>query len=1085
MKKALLLCCALFFSLHTSYAQSTNRVKIISINPSEDTGQDYSSWLTDNLDSLVESAWTNNAKWVDVRLTLEHRSTISKLSFYDYTGVFTEHPAQIYALKDTTLTFLGLFDGSTYDNFVDLNLTNPVIADAIVIRKFGNDIPQKIKIFGETTPNGSPLNRLRYFAITPNINTGQDYSPWLSDSLDVLVESSWSSSNSVWVDIKLTLEFKSVISKLSFFDYTGVFTDRPASIYALNDTTKTFLGLFDGSTYNSFVDLNLANPVVADAIIVRKYGNNVPQKVNVYGNPVNGAAKAIVTGSTTNPNTPTTTTGPTIVGTKIPIAPKRWYQLNHVGYGLDALFDGNTENEVFTGWGKILDNYDCYYPLKEGEVINIQSVKFYDGSGTLTNEPFKLYGITDQWERVLIATFTGSTYNQWVGPNPSDINNFVLANPSTANFRYLLINCYGGFPREMELYGTYTASTVAQTSPPLKNIKMKDAFGINSFEWDFLKATDASLIDENKAQTFKAFTGFRQYMDWEKIEHYENVYTYNPCFNGGWNYDAIYERCKQDGIEVLPCLQGVPYWFFNTYPDSSYHDGQIVPARYGYSYSDPNAYRDQAQVAFQYVARYGSNTNVDTALLSVFDQPRWTSDSPNVLKVGLNVIKYIECGNERDKWWKGRKGYQTAREYAANLSAFYDGHKNTMGAGIGVKNADPNIKVVMAGLASADPDYVRGMIDWCKEFRGYKPDGKVNLCWDVINYHLYSDNANSSQSGSSTRAAAPEVSSALNTAKKFVQLAHDEAYDMPVWITELGFDLNQNSPLKAIPIGNKSALITQADWGLRSALMYNRLGLERSFFYMLYDSDLSNATQFASSGLVDSLRQRRPIADYLYQTKNLIGDYVYKETISQDPLVDRYELNGKSAYALMIPDEIGRTGNYTLSLNNVNDIKIYSPKAGSEKMDSLSVTDNTHNFHIAVTETPIFVIPGQSVDNNNQNYQANSSFNTSILSAGNNYVSSSSKDYNSTILLNKVTTERNMVSIVYPNPASDILYIATSILSKVNHVKLQNMSGITVIESNAISAEGISIKDLPSGNYLLSVDLNDGKIEYHKVTIVR
>lgn len=34
-----------------------------------------------------------------------------------------------------------------------------------------------------------------------------------------------------------------------------------------------------------------------------------------------------------------------------------------------------------------------------------------------------------------------------------------------------------------------------------------------------------------------------------------------------------------------------------------------------------------------------------------------------------------------------------------------------MGTGIGVKNADPNIKVVMAGLASPNPDYVRGMID--------------------------------------------------------------------------------------------------------------------------------------------------------------------------------------------------------------------------------------------------------------------------------------------------------------------------------------------------------------------------------------
>lgn len=1070
MKKILLLCLTLICVMNSGLAQSTNRVKFISINPFENTGQDYSPWLTDNLDTLVKNAWGNNLKWVDVRLTFEHRSTISKLSFYDYTGVFTDKPAYIYALKDTTLTYLGLFDGSTYNAYVDLNLTNPIIADAIVVKKYGNNIPQKIKVFGDPTPNSSSLNRVRFFAITPSQNTGQDYTPWFSDSLNVLVGSAWG-NNHTWVDVKLTLEFKSTISKLSFFDYTGVFTDKPALIYALNDTTKTYLGLFDGSSYNSFVDLNLTSPIIADAIIIHKYGNNIPQKIKIYGNPINGAAKATVSSP---PTTPTTPTGPTIVGTKIPITPKRWYQLNHVGNGLEGLFDGNIQNEVFTGWSKMLSNYDSYYPLKEGEVINIQSVKFYDGSGTMTNTPFKLYGITDQWQRVLIATFTGESYNQWVGPNPSDVNNFVLSNPPTANFRYLLINCYDGYPREMELYGTYTASTVAQTNPPLKSIKMKDAFGINSFEWNFLKSSNASLIDENKMPAFKAFTGFRQYMDWEKVEHFENVYTYNPCYNGGWNYDVIYERCKTEGIEILPCLQGVPKWFYNTYPDSTYHDSEIIPARYGYAYSDPNAYRDQAQMAFQYVARYGSNANVDPTLLSVFNQPRWTGDRPNELKIGMNLVKYIECGNERDKWWKGRKGYQTAREYAANLSAFYDGHKNTMGAGIGAKNADPNIKVVMAGLASADPGYVQGMIDWCKEFRGYKPDGKVNLCWDVINYHLYSDNANSSQSGSSTRAAAPEVSAALNIAKEFVQLAHDQAYDMPVWITELGFDLNQGSPLKAIPIGSKSAIMTQADWGLRSALMYNRLGLERSFFYMQYDSNPYNPTQFASSGLIDSLRQRRPIADYLYQTKNLIGNYVYKETISQDPLVDRYELNGKSAYALMIPDEVGRTGNYTLTLSNINDIKIYYPKAGSDKMDSLSVTDSTNNFHLTVTETPIFVIPGQEViANNNQIHP---------LSIARNGIPFSKDDITTD---NNKTDESVSSTVVYPNPTPDILYISARNLNNISNLKLQSISGITVLETNSVSTNGINIKNLPSGSYLLSISLKDGKVETHKIALIK
>src|SRR5438045_9090349 len=107
----------------------------------------------------------------------------------------------------------------------------------------------------------------------------------------------------------------------------------------------------------------------------------------------------------------------------------------------------------------------------------------------------------------------------------------------------------------------------------------------------------------------------------------------------------------------------------------------------------------------------------------------------------MKLIKFVELENERDKFWKGRQAYQTARENAAYLSACYDGHKGTLGHGAGIKKADPNIVVVMGGTASNSTDYLRGIIDWCKEFRGYKPDGSVDLCFDVINYHSYSNTA--------------------------------------------------------------------------------------------------------------------------------------------------------------------------------------------------------------------------------------------------------------------------------------------------------------------------------------------------------
>src|SRR5690606_1634631 len=146
--------------------------------------------------------------------------------------------------------------------------------------------------------------------------------------------------------------------------------------------------------------------------------------------------------------------------------------------------------------------------------------------------------------------------------------------------------------------------------------------------------------------------------------------------------------------------------------------------------SDPASYIAMAKLGFQVAARYGRNSNVDRSLIKAVT---W-GDRPDV-RAGLGSLEYIECGNEPDKDWSGPQAQQTPEEYAAQLSAFYDGHMGTLGAGIGVKQADPSMKVVMAGIASPDPTWVSRMVDWCKKNR--VKDGNYTLCFDVINYHEY------------------------------------------------------------------------------------------------------------------------------------------------------------------------------------------------------------------------------------------------------------------------------------------------------------------------------------------------------------
>jgi hypothetical protein len=499
-------------------------------------------------------------------------------------------------------------------------------------------------------------------------------------------------------------------------------------------------------------------------------------------------------------------------------------------------------------------------------------------------------------------------------------------------------------------------SLQAQQKTPVPST-FGNMLGVNAFEWNFLTGphtpNDQMHIYEPKMQVMEAFCGFRHYLDWQKIEPKRGSYTFNPTNNGGWNLDVIYERCKQDGIEVLADIKGCPDWLQQTYPPNM-RDGENVPMPYGSDKRNPASYLYQAQAAFQFAARYGSNKHADPSLVSVDSKPRWTNDPINQVKIGMGLIKYIECDNERDKWWKGDKAHQTAEEYAANMSAFYDGDKGRLGKGVGVKAADPNIKVVMGGLAETDPKYVTDMINWCKVHRGYRPDGSVDLCFDVINYHAYSSDSQPGSNQVGTVGVAPELSSLGEVADKFVKVG--KQYHLPVWVTETGYDLNQGSPQRAIPIGSKSPLITQADWIIRTSFLYARHGVAKVFFYELYDDNSANPIQFASCGLANGDISRRPSADYIYQAKHLLGDLTYRGTINTYPLVDVYRKGSKTVYALMIPDEKGATATVKLSLGQATNAQICNFKPGSNEMTTSSVSVPNHILNVKVTETPAFVI---------------------------------------------------------------------------------------------------------------------------------
>ena len=624
---------------------------------------------------------------------------------------------------------------------------------------------------------------------------------------------------------------------------------------------------------------------------------------------------------------------------EIPLELERFYQDINFSANLKELIDGDVKTVANPGYGLLVSPSEIWYEFPDNMEARIKKLSFYDGEGIFTYAPFKIYVISPgTWERNLVAVFTGEKYNEWV--------NVVL--PASIPAKYLVIEKWHMLPNEMKLFGSFKPVT-SPVQPRRTHYQFKNLLGINGFEWNLLLNPENNSYDkiyESKMNLVRPFRGgFRHYMDWKHIEDSPGKYTFNPVRDGAWNYDLVYERLKDEGIEALVCFKTVPDFIRKTYPEKE-QGTENIPARYGADLSNPASYAEQARAAFQFVARYGYNKNIDPELIRVDTEPFWNANGPrNEKRTGLSCVRYIECENERDKWWKGRSAYQRGREYAANLSAFYDGHQGKLGKNAGVKSADPSCKVVIGGIASAQPDYIRAIIDWCKEFRN------GDLCFDVINYHN-----GSIQYGRASCGLAPELSVLGETAERFLKLSWLYGQGKEVWITESGYDISPVSPQRAPAIGNRPALLTQADWILRTALLFSRKGIARNFYFELFD-DNPGGGLFSSCGLADEKTlKRRPALDFILQAGRLLGEFRYEKSLCSNPVVDKYQYKDRSIYVLYSPTQSAKTIPFTLNFGSRNrQVRIHHLAEGKEFMRSEIVNIDKRQLRLKLTETPVFV----------------------------------------------------------------------------------------------------------------------------------
>ena len=570
----------------------------------------------------------------------------------------------------------------------------------------------------------------------------------------------------------------------------------------------------------------------------------------------------------------------------------------------------------------------------------ISGIHLYDGDGLAGNVHIN-YGIPFRWTRLLTDPMAGS--NVWQKHQTGNIRTryIQISKETDADLREVILYGYPIGPApEPEV------AAVKSAQPLLEN-----AIGINSHYFDPMdKVKVAGIVREyhNWYYNEGAFTqGYPGYPHNQiqfspgsiRANNPKNkVSIWNPNQPDGIDFDKYYREMKEASILVFTCIESTVPWL-NGEPDKR-SSGKPVPE--GADPGNPASYAAHADFLYQYAARYGSTKVADSKLKLAPNQER---------KSGLGYLEYFENWNEQDRWWSGRSDYFSPYEYAAMSSADYDGHESTMGTDKGIKNADPNAKLVMSGVALPNPDYMRAMKFW---FEHNRKDRK--FVFDVLTVHHY---CNESGGQAEMRTGiSPEQDGMRELMHEVVKFRNKHAPEKEVWMTEFGWDTNPVTP-QAAPSKEM-----QGQWLVRGFLECLAAGMDRVAMYVLQDSDPNSKVQFSSTGLIGPKGNHEPKPSwyYVYTLHNQLSGMVYhndgKASGSNVKIYKFKEPNSsRGVYVLWSPTSKGtKVNGYKLTLDGTpSTATLVTMKIGEQNGIPKKLAISGGAVQVDVSELPVFV----------------------------------------------------------------------------------------------------------------------------------
>lgn len=559
----------------------------------------------------------------------------------------------------------------------------------------------------------------------------------------------------------------------------------------------------------------------------------------------------------------------------------------------------------------------------------LEELWLYDSNGKDTITIFG--GDPSQW--VFLGQVVTDRYNQWRSFAINDTFKFIRLDFHSPQATINELVLYG-----KALGSNKTSLPIGQKTAP---VSMDKLMGINGLVDDPLPMINHS------AGTLREFHRW----DWDegnKDPGYNGFvakeFAFAPSYVSVWDFDDFYSQLVQQGVEIMPCLQGAPQYI----QDSANCDCESKPILPNSDAEDPFSYAKHAEYMFQFAARYGQSVLAPSLLKLRGNQEP---------KSGLALVNYLEGWNEPDKWWRERNGFFTPFELAAMSSADCDGHEGAMGSGFGMKAADPNMKMVMPGLATLDLNYLEGIRLWSIYNR------QSGLPFDVLNFHHYSNNAGG-QFGNATQGISPEADGLKEKLAKIVRYRDTWLPGKEIWLSEFGYDTNPNSPQGVPALGQNDQAMVQAQWLMRSFLEIAAAGIDRGQVFMLRDVNAPNPNKYNSSGLTqEKWNQHQAKKSYFYISgmRRILKDYFFEGELklANDELRAyrfRHRDTDSLCYAIWsATSEAKLIPNYRFPVEGFGRALVAEAQSDTIAPSLSQVAISRDSVSIQISETPLFL----------------------------------------------------------------------------------------------------------------------------------